>query len=127
MPASRPIVLRTGYRGQTGMLNWVLHRITGLGIVLFVGTHVFASFGMQQFGSDAATTVNIVYQSWAFQIFVYFCVLFHAFNGTRLALVDLVPALLRYQRELYWLQWIILVPAYLLPVFFLLQTGLAAG
>ena len=127
MSAGRPIVLRTGYRAQTGMLNWVLHRITGLGIVLFVGTHVFASFGMQQFGSDSATTINIVYQSWAFQVFVYFCLLFHAFNGTRLALVDLVPALLRYQRELYWLQWIIFLPAYLLPVFFLLRTGLAAG
>jgi succinate dehydrogenase / fumarate reductase, cytochrome b subunit len=127
MAAGRPIVLRTGYRGKTGMLNWALHRITGLGIVLFVGMHVIAAFGLQQFGNDLATAVTAFYESWGFQIFVYFCVLFHAFNGTRLALVDLFPTLLRYQRELYWLQWIIFLPAYLLPVFFLLQTGLAAG
>lgn len=127
--ASRPIVLRQGYRyrGKTGMLNWALHRITGLGIVLFVGLHVIAAFGLQQFGNDLATAVTAFYESWPFQIFVYFCVLFHAFNGTRVALVDLLPALLRYQRELYWLQWIIFLPAYLLPVFFLVQTGLGGG
>ena len=44
------------------MWAWMLHRITGLCIILFVGLHVFASFFMQQFGSDAATSINIVYE-----------------------------------------------------------------
>ncbi len=129
MGASRPIVLRQGYRyrGRTGMLNWFLHRITGLGIVLFVGMHVIAAFGLQQFGNDLATSVTAFYESWPFQVLVYFCVLFHAFNGTRLAVIDLFPALLRYQRELYWLQWISFVPAYLLPAFVLVRNGLAGG
>jgi succinate dehydrogenase / fumarate reductase cytochrome b subunit len=115
------------YRGKAGMANWILHRITGLGILLFVGLHVVASFFGQQFGSDAAFTVNTVYESWAFQIFVYFCVLFHALNGTRVALMDLFPRFIRYQRELIWLQWAIFVPLYLLPVYFLLSGGLFAG
>jgi succinate dehydrogenase / fumarate reductase, cytochrome b subunit len=114
------------YRGKQGMLNWILHRVTGLGIVLFVGLHIVASFFGQQFGDDLAFAVNAVYQSWAFQIFIYFCVLFHALNGTRIALMDFFPGLMRFQKELIWLQWLILIPTYGLPVFILLQDALAA-
>lgn len=104
------------YRGKQGMLTWLLHRVTGLGIVLFVGTHVVVSFFGQQFGSDLAFTINGIYESWPFQIFVYFSVLFHAFNGTRLALMDLFPSLIRYQNEMIWLQWIVFIPVYVFPV-----------
>ena len=103
------------YRGKQGMLTWLLHRITGLGILLFVGTHVIASFFGQEFGSDIAFAVNGIYESWIFQLFVYFSVLFHAINGSRLALMDLFPGLLRYQKELLSLQWIIFAIAYIAP------------
>jgi succinate dehydrogenase / fumarate reductase cytochrome b subunit len=109
------------------MLNWALHRITGLGILLFVGIHVVAGFFGQQFGDDLSFAVNSVYESWVFQLFIYFCVLFHAFNGSRLALMDLFPALLRYQRELLWLQWLLFIPTYALPSFIMVQTVLAGG
>lgn len=118
MAVSRRVSVWAGlrYRGKQGMLNWFLHRVTGLGIVLFVGTHVVVSFFGQQFGNDIAFAINAVYESWPFQIFVYFSVLFHAFNGTRLAVMDLFPALIRFQKELLWLQWIIFLPAYFFPV-----------
>jgi hypothetical protein len=32
--------------------------------------------------------------------------------------------LLRYQHELVWLQWAVFTPAYLVPVFFLIRSGL---
>lgn len=115
------------YRGKLGMVNWLLHRVTGLGIVLFVGMHVIAGFFGQQFGDDLSFAVNTVYESWPFQLFVYFSVLFHALNGTRLALMDLFPSLLRFQRELIWLQWIIFLPTYGMPSFIMIQTALAAG
>ena len=69
------------YKGGGPMLAWLLHRITGLGMLIFVGLHVVASFSMQQFGSDLGTTINIIYEDWRFQIFIYFCVLFHTLNG----------------------------------------------
>jgi succinate dehydrogenase / fumarate reductase cytochrome b subunit len=115
------------YRGKQGMLNWMLHRVTGLGIVLFVGIHVVAGFSGQQFGDDLSFAVNAVYEHWIFQIFVYFCVLFHALNGARVALMDLFPGLIRFQTELIWLQWLIFLPSYGLPVYFLIQTGLAGS
>lgn len=129
MTLSRRVNFWTGlrYKGKLGMINWLLHRITGLGIVLFVGIHVIAGFFGQQFGDDLSFAVNTIYEAWAFQLFVYFSVLFHALNGSRLALMDLFPGLLRFQRELIWLQWIIFIPVYGLPSFIMIQTALTAG
>ncbi len=129
MALSRRVSIGAGlrYRGEQGMLNWILHRITGLGILLFVGIHVVVGFFGQQFGDDLSFAINAIYESWAFQLFVYFSVLFHAINGSRLALMDLFPGLLRYQRELIWLQWLIFTPAYGLPVYMMLQTALTGG
>jgi succinate dehydrogenase / fumarate reductase cytochrome b subunit len=129
MALSRRVSIRAGlrYRGKQGMLNWILHRISGLGIVLFVGLHVVAGFFGQQFGDDLSFAVNSVYESWQFQLFIYFCILFHSINGLRLAVMDLFPTLLRFQRELLWLQWIVLIPAYGLPSFMMVRTALAGG
>lgn len=115
------------YRGASGMFSWMLHRVTGLGILVFVGIHVLAGFFGQQFGSDLAFAVNAVYEAWPFQIFVYFSILFHAFNGTRVALMDLFPGLLRYQREMLWLQWIVFVPFFVLPSFVMVQNTLSGA
>jgi succinate dehydrogenase / fumarate reductase cytochrome b subunit len=125
---SRHVSLWTGvrYRGRLGMANWALHRVTGLAILLLVGLHVTASFLGQRQASDLAYSYNALYESWAFQLFVYFCVLFHAFNGLRLASMDLAPSLVRFHRELAWLQWAILVPTYGLGAF-LLVSGATGG
>jgi succinate dehydrogenase / fumarate reductase cytochrome b subunit len=129
MALSRRVSLWAGlrYRGKQGMLTWLLHRITGLGIVLFVGTHVVVSFFGQQFGNDIAFAINGVYEAWPFQIFVYFSVLFHALNGTRLALMDLFPSLIRYQNELIWLQWIVFVPVYGFPVVVMVSNAITGA
>lgn len=114
------------YRGKGPMWAWILHRITGLSIILFVGLHVFASFFMQQFGSDIATSINIVYESWIFQILVIFIVIFHALNGFRIALLDIWPQLLVYQREALWLQWLVFIPIYGLTILILIQNNIIA-
>jgi succinate dehydrogenase/fumarate reductase cytochrome b subunit len=82
---------------------------------------------MQQTGSDLATNLNIIYESSAFQIVIAFFVLFHALNGLRVALQDLIPQVQNYQREALWLQWFIFIPVYGLTVYFLIQRGLSGG
>jgi len=115
------------YQGRGPMLHWMLHRITGVAIVLFVGLHVFASFFMQQTGADLATQVNIVYESWQFQIIVAFIVIFHALNGLRVALLDFWPGFQNQvdQHRALWLQWSVIIPLYALTVFFLVTRSLA--
>ena len=115
------------YRGGGPMLSWELHRISGLAMVLFVSTHILASFFMQQLGSDLATTINILYESIYFQIFIYFVVLFHALNGLRIIVLDAWPQLLQYQREVTWLQWFVFIPVFGLTVFIMIQVAASGG
>ena len=109
------------------MLAWILHRLTALGIILFVGLHVVASFFMQQLGSDFATTINIIYESWIFQIIVAFCVIFHALNGLRIVICDLWPQSLMYQREILWAQWFIFAAIYGLTVILVIYINVTVG
>jgi succinate dehydrogenase / fumarate reductase cytochrome b subunit len=115
------------YQGGGPMIAWMLHRITGVSILVFVGLHVLASFAMQQLGGDLGTQVNTIYESWVFQIFIAFCVIFHALNGLRIAVLDIWPKFLMYQREALWLEWLIFVPVYGLTIFILVQNSLAGS
>ena len=112
------------YAGGGPMYAWILHRISGIGIVVFVSLHVIASFFTQQMGSDWAIAINAVYEHWIFQIFVIFIVLFHALNGLRIVILDLWPQFLQYQREAIWLEWAVFIPVYALAVFLILQRNL---
>ena len=115
------------YQGGGPMFTWMLHRITGVAILVFVGLHIISSFFMQQTASEVATFINSIYENPIFQIFVAFFVLFHALNGLRIAVLDLWPRFLTYQREALWLEWTIFVPVYGLTVFILVQRSLAGG
>ncbi len=113
------------YRGGGPMLVWMLHRIGGLAIVIFVGLHVLSSFFMQQTASDLAAWINSIYESVYFQIFFYFFVIFHALNGLRIILSDFWPKLLEFQREMIWIEWAIFIPIYGLALFVMIQNALA--
>jgi succinate dehydrogenase / fumarate reductase cytochrome b subunit len=109
------------YRGQASMATWILHRVTGLGILLFVGTHVVAAFFMNSVGGNIPSAITSWYESKPVQIFVYFCILYHAFNGLRVILEDFFPPLLRYRKELIWIQWLVFVPVFGLPAVLMLM------
>jgi succinate dehydrogenase / fumarate reductase cytochrome b subunit len=115
------------YKGRESMLAWVFHRITGLGILIFVGAHVIAAFFLNALGDNISTTITTLYESVPVQIFIYFCVLYHALNGLRLIVEDLWPPLLRYHRELLWLQWLVFLPVFGLPAFLMLSSLLAGS
>ena len=109
------------YRGGGPMLAWILHRISGLGMILFVSLHVVAGYFTQQAGSDWAIAINVVYESIWFQLFIYFTVIFHALNGMRIIILDLWPRMIEYQREATWLQWLIFIPLYGMTIFIMLR------
>ncbi len=127
MALNRKVGLLAGakYKGGGPMLAWVLHRITGLGMIVFVALHVIASFLTQQLGSDLGIFINTIYQSLVFQLFVIFGVLFHGVNGLRIIALDIWPKLIRYQKEATWLEWFVIVPIYGLTVFVMIQRYLA--
>ena len=108
------------YQGKGPMLTFILHRIGGLGIVIFVATHMLSSFS----GGPTGILLNSIYENWAFQIFIFFCALFHAVNGLRIVLLDLFPKLIEHQREAIWVEWAIFLPIYIISVIIILQTAL---
>ena len=119
MALSRKVGFFTGlrYKGGGPMIAWMLHRFTGVGMAVFIGLHVLASFFTEQTGSDLGISINIIYQNLYFQLFIYFCVLFHGLNGMRIIILDVWPRMIEYQREMIWLTWLIFIPVYGLAAF----------
>ncbi len=125
MALKRQVGLKQGlsYKGGGPMLVWILHRISGIGIALFVGLHILASFSNQLFGWDLADSINTIYISPYFQIVVFFCALFHAINGLRITILDLWPKLIEHQREAIWVEWAVFIPIFGLSVLVILSTA----
>ena len=107
------------YQGKGPMLTYILHRIGGLGIVIFVAIHMLSSFS----GGPTGVLLNSIYENWAFQIFIFFCALFHAVNGLRIVILDLFPKLIEHQREAIWVEWAVFVPVFGLSVLVILSTA----
>jgi len=113
------------YQGKGPMLTYILHRIGGLGIVIFVSLHVLAGFMLNQpWGSSAGIFIDSIYEYWVFQIFIFFCVIFHMINGLRITILDLWPKLIEYQREAIWLEWVVFLPVYGIAVYTIVQNAL---
>ena len=121
MSLNRNVSLATGlrYRGGGPMLTFVLHRIGGLGMAIFITMHILASL----LGGKVGTSLNAVYENWLFQIFIFFCVLFHAINGLRITIVDLFPRLIPYEREAIWTEWAVFIPLFAIAVFVIIRTA----
>ncbi len=108
------------YKGQGPMLAYILHRIGGLGMVIFITVHILASF----LGGKGGVFVNSIYENWLFQIFIFFCILFHAINGLRITIFDLWPQLIVHQREAVWVEWAVFLPIYGIAVYVIVHTAL---
>ena len=113
------------YQGKGPMLTYILHRIGGLSMVLFVGLHVLASYMTNQaWGSNIGIFINTIFESWIFQVFIFFFILFHVINGLRIVILDLWPKLIEFQRQAIWLEWCVFLPIYGIALFVLIRSGL---
>jgi len=122
MSLKRNVSLATAlrYKGQGPMLTYVLHRIGGLGMAIFITIHILSSF----VGGKVGVFTNSIYENWIFQIFIFFFVLFHAINGLRITILDLFPKLIENQREAIWIEWAVFIPIYGLALFVIISKGL---
>jgi succinate dehydrogenase / fumarate reductase cytochrome b subunit len=89
------------YRGAIGQWSWVLHRISGLGVVLFLTLHVLG-VGMAFYAPGLWEKEIAVYQSPLFTIGEFAlvaAVVFHAYNGLRISILDNNPRLWKHQKR----------------------------
>lgn len=104
------------YSGGSGQWAWLIHRITGLGILLYLLIHIWDTFvvifdpslydaTIALYGGTAGGAYYRIIR-WAFrlgELGLIASVVFHAINGLRVIAFDLMPAkaTLR-QKELFW-------------------------
>ena len=109
------------YKGAFGQWSWVLHRITGLGVVLFLTLHVidtsWAVFYPALYVEAIATYQTPLFTIGEFGLVA--CVIYHALNGLRIIVIDYKPVWWKYQQRaaMYVLGGTVII---LVPVFFLM-------
>ena len=89
------------YRGAIGQWSWVLHRLSGLGVVLFLVLHVvdtsWAVFWPELYEEAIATYQSPLFTIGEFGLVA--AVVYHAFNGLRIVFFDYKPHLWRHQQR----------------------------
>ena len=121
------------YGGGVGQRSFLLHRITGLGVLAFLLIHVVDTFFVVAYPglydhtvaiyggmvSGLHPSVNGYYWPlrWVFRVGelgLIACVLFHSLNGVRVVLFDFWPKAVKYQKPIYTIVmatfWAIMIP-----------------
>src|SRR6266566_24167 len=74
------------YKGQSGMWAWLLHRVTGIGILLFLLIHI-VDVSLLGFGPAVYNDGIRLFDFWIARLLslaLIAAVLFHAYNGIRI-------------------------------------------
>ena len=116
----------TLYRGTEGMWSWVLHRITGIAIFFFLLVHVLDT-ALVRVSPEAYNAAMHAYKTPLMglgETALVGAILYHAFNGIRIILIDFLPGGARHQRLMFWVVigvWVLAMlgfaPRHLMNVF----------
>ncbi len=110
------------YRGKEGQLAWIGHRLAGLGTLLFFTIHVIDTSWVY-FAPEWYAEAIALYKSPFFlagEVLLMLAVIYHAFNGLRITLMDFRPRLWKYQRQLTFGVFVLTAVVYI-PVFFIMM------
>lgn len=110
------------YRGQSGQWSWLLHRITGLGVLLFLLVHI-VDITLIGFGPTVYNDAISVFSTGLIRfvsVALIASVIFHAFNGIRIILVDFWPAGYKYQAQMFNIVLVISVISTLVMAYYVL-------
>jgi succinate dehydrogenase / fumarate reductase cytochrome b subunit len=92
--AKRKSDVGTLYKGSPGQWSWLLHRITGVAVILFLFAHVVDT-AVVGWGPEAYNRVVSVYHNWVVKLLelgLVAAVLYHAINGVKIMVFDFWPA-----------------------------------
>jgi succinate dehydrogenase / fumarate reductase cytochrome b subunit len=94
----------TLYRGREGMWSWVAHRVTGVLLFFFLYVHVLDT-ALVRVSPEAYNTVIETYKNpivGLLEVGLVAAVLFHAFNGVRIVLIDFWAKGPRVQKQMLY-------------------------
>jgi succinate dehydrogenase / fumarate reductase cytochrome b subunit len=102
------------------MLSWILHRLSGVGLVIFIIIHIEGMFQIAK-GPEAFNKVMAMYNTPLFkvlEIFLFAAIMFHAVNGLRVILMDFASGS-KYPKPLLVSTYIITGIVFLVGAYFL--------
>jgi succinate dehydrogenase cytochrome b subunit len=88
------------YKGHSGQYSWMLHRITGVAVILFLFMHVIDT-ALIGWGPEAYDRVVSAYANpfiHLMELGLVIAVLYHSLNGLRITLIDFFPRLVSHIR-----------------------------
>ena len=113
------------YRGRSGQYSWLAHRLSGLAILFFLVIHVCdtanAFFWPQAYAWSIALFKNPLFGIG--EVGVMAAVLYHAFNGIRITVLDFRPEWWRHQRTSVLISWGLFLLAFI-PAAVLMISGI---
>lgn len=92
------------YRGKEGQWAWVLHRVSGLGVLVFLIIHIVDIY-LVGWGPELFDELLFLYRHPLFrfgEFLVFAGVLYHALNGMRIIAIDFWTVDSRIHRKLFW-------------------------
>ena len=105
------------YRGKEGQWSWIFHRITGVGVLLFLFIHILDTV-LVGFGPEFYDKVMAIYRNPFFklnELVLFAAVLYHSLNGVRIILIDFWPSGARYHKQIFYTMMTLFV-AGMIPV-----------
>ena len=113
------------YKGHPGQYSWILHRITGVAIILFLFAHVVDT-AVVGWGPEAYNRVASVYHNpfvRLLELGLVAAVLYHSLNGVKIMLIDFFPGLTSHIRTLGIATALLFVGA-MIPITVIMGSGI---
>jgi len=91
-----------------GSWAWILHRLTGLALIFYLSIHLWVintlTGGPEKFNNVMKFLGSPLFKY--LEVGLWFVILFHAFNGVRILIVDFSKGSL-YHKNLFWVLMVI--------------------
>jgi succinate dehydrogenase / fumarate reductase cytochrome b subunit len=94
---------KTIYKGKSGQWAFVLHRVTGFLLFMYLLQHI-VDVSLINIDADLYNEIHELYGNVLMRLFevgLLFALLFHAFNGVRIITLDFFPGMVKNERNMY--------------------------
>jgi succinate dehydrogenase cytochrome b subunit len=120
---NRPRIRQFGrlYLGREGQWSWLLHRVTGVGIILFLFAHVVDT-ALVGWGPEAYNKVVAVYHNpfiRLLELALVGMVIYHALNGVRIMVIDFFPRMTVHHAKLFYAEMVLFIGS-MIPITYII-------
>ena len=92
------------YQLKEGQIAYILHRVTGVAVILFLFVHLVENFFLLM-GEEAYNKAIGIYDTWYFRLGEFAliaAVVYHSFNGVRVVVIDFWSQSTKYHKQMWY-------------------------